>query len=115
MVGLAATAPGAAQEVSDWIDAEAANALAGEMREVGIRLFDLECREDEAAEEERTLFRMHWEPNATNVNWSWREANSLAVDGFKREFRAQGFEVKMEHEFIRSRSGEPRTCALWWR
>ena len=100
---------------SGWIDTNAAEKMAADMRQQHMRLIGLDCRPDEAsAGAERTSFLMEWEFNSDNRQWGWREATIPAVKGYKRDFAAKGFSLVIEKSFTMP-SGKQRSCALWHR
>lgn len=111
---MLAAGPSLASTSSGWIDTEAAEKMAKQMRENRMRLIDLDCRPDETKSDERTTFLMTWEPNIDNRQWSWREAAAAVVQDYKREFAGKGFRLVVEHSFVMP-SGKKRACALWQR
>lgn len=98
---------------SGWISTDAAEKMAADMREKQMRLIDIDCRQDETVvDAEKTSFLMTWEPNVGNWQWSWREAMTPVLQGYKHEFAAKGFTLVVERSFTMA-SGAQRSCALW--
>jgi hypothetical protein len=114
LLGMAIAMPSFAATSSGWIDTEAAEKMAKEMRAAEMRLIDLDCRPDETAAAERTAFLMTWEENTDKRQWSWREAAAAVVKDYKHEFAGKGFKLVKEHSFTMP-SGKKRSCALWHR
>lgn len=112
LAAILAATPSLASTSSGWIDTDAAEKMAKQMREERMRLIDLDCRPDTSKADERSAFLMTWEPNTDNRQWSWREAAAAVVQDYKRDFAGKGFRLVVERSFVMP-SGKKRACALW--